>query len=203
MCVQTLSLVFLNYSIKFIIHMRVTCVYVWFIRVHPYVHMQHGHKIIVHLRIFICLSFFFLSFLNSILIFFYSFIFFFFFFRLIISTRFDFVNVGRNPSCEIWRKNPNSRACARRDAHYNFEKCFSKYVSREINDRSSLRRSNLSIRFFFQVYLERVTRWHFSLNIYVYFFFCSPYVYTCARSRTKVSVRIILVREVRNDAVER
>lgn len=67
--------------------------------------------------------------------------FFFFFFRLIISTRFDFVNVGRNPSCEIWRKNPNSRACARRDAHYNFEKCFSKYVSRQINDRSSLTRS--------------------------------------------------------------
>lgn len=89
----------------------------------------------------VSLFFFFLSFLNSILIFFYSFIFFFFFFRLIISTRFDFVNVGRNPSCEIWRKNPNSRACARRDAHYNFEKCFSKYVSREINDRSSLTRS--------------------------------------------------------------
>lgn len=122
--------------------MRVTCVYVWFIRVHPYVHMQHGHKIIVHLRIFICLSFFFLSFFSEFHSHFFLFVyFFFFFFRLIISTRFDFVNVGRNPSCEIWRKNPNSRACARRDAHYNFEKCFSKYVSRQINDRSSLTRS--------------------------------------------------------------
>lgn len=85
-CVQTLSLVFLNYSIKFIIHMRVTCVYVWFIRVHPYVHMQHGHKIIVHLRIFIRL---FLSFLNSILIFFFYFLFVYFFFQI------DYLNLFR------------------------------------------------------------------------------------------------------------
>lgn len=81
-CVQTLSLVFLNYSIKFIIHMRVTCVYVWFIRVHPYVHMQHGHKIIVHLRIFICLSFFFLSFFSEFHSHFFLFVYFFFFFQI-------------------------------------------------------------------------------------------------------------------------
>lgn len=121
-CVQTLSLVFLNYSIKFIIHMRVTCVYVWFIRVHPYVHMQHEHKIIVHLRIFIRLFFFFLFWIPFSFFFFLFLIRLLFFFRSIIWTCFSFVNVGRNPSCEIWRKNPNSRAYARRD--YNFEKCF-------------------------------------------------------------------------------
>lgn len=121
-CVQTLSLVFLNYSIKFIIHMRVTCVYVWFIRVHPYVHMQHGHKIIVHLRIFICLFFFFLFWIPFSFFFFFLFLIRLLFFRSIIWTCFGFVNVGRNPSCEFWRKNPNSRAYARRD--YNFEKCF-------------------------------------------------------------------------------
>ena len=62
----------------------------------------------------VSLFFFFLSFLNSILIFFFSFFF-----------------------------DERIRTLARvhEGTHYNFEKCFSKYVSREINDRSSLTRS--------------------------------------------------------------
>lgn len=100
-CTDTFAGFFLNYSIKFIIHMRVTCVYVMvYPRIHPYVHVQHGRKrsSFVHHRIFISLFSSLPSFVNSILVFFPSsyflFVYFFFFFsRSIISTCFDF---GRN-----------------------------------------------------------------------------------------------------------
>lgn len=143
-CVQTLSLVFLNYSIKFIIHMRVTCVYVWFIRVHPYVHMQHGHKIILHLRIFIRLFFFFLFWIPFSFFFFISYSFT-FFFRSIIWTCFR-KRRSKSVVRVLTKESELSRVCTK---GLQLREMF-RIVPHEINDRWIY-----PWDFFFQVYFER------------------------------------------------
>lgn len=106
--------------------MRVTCVYVWFFffiffRVQPYAirnTVQHERRIIVHLRIFIYFLFFFLFFFFRFFPFssssckFHSHSHAFSVFSLILFClyRFAFVNVDRNPSHEIRRKDSMDRA---------------------------------------------------------------------------------------------
>lgn len=173
---------FLNYSIKFIIHMRVT--YVCMCGLSAYILTYTCNTGTRSSFIYEFSSLFFSFFLLWIP---YSFFFFLFFIRLLfffyfcfISTCFGFVNVGRNPSCEIWRKNPNSRAYARRDAKVLQLREMLRRVSHEINDRSLL--TSIDEIFFFQVYFERITSRRFFLIKKFMFTFDSPYVYTCARS---------------------
>lgn len=156
--------------------------YVWFIRVHPYVHMQHGHKIIVHLRIFISF-FFFLSFVNSILIFFF-FIFYSFTFFFLLLFHFNLFRFRKRRSKSVVRdltkESELSPVCTKG--------CKSITTSRNVSKSFSWNQWSIIVDiyrwdfFFFQVYFERITSRRFFLIKKFMFTFDSPYVYTCARS---------------------
>lgn len=94
------------------------------------------HRSSTNFHLFFFLSFFCEFHTHFFFLFFIRLLFFFYF--CFISTCFGFVNVGRNPSCEIWRKNPNSRLYARRDAKVLQLREMFRRVSHEINDRSLL-----------------------------------------------------------------
>lgn len=144
-CTDTFAGFFLNYSIKFIIHMRVTCVYVVvYPRIHPYVHVQHGRKrsSFVHHRIFISLFSSLPSFVNSILVFFPSsyflFVYFFFFF---LDRSFQPVSISAEISVAMrdsTKESELARVCAKGRAKVfaTSRNCFEKsFSSMKSNDR--------------------------------------------------------------------